>query len=134
MDMFDYSQEYNDVRYSCQDCGNDWNSKEFLEAFKDNYDSYSGYVKGDWHKIKRAIFENLFRPGNSQKISTVCPQCCAVYERKSGNISTTVKGTKNNREALKQFHEEDPQTFERAMAKIGIHGLEVNSQGRVVKE
>lgn len=131
MDSFDFSQEYNDVRYFCKDCENSWNSLDFLKEFKSNYDDYDGYVRGDWHKIKRAIFENLFRPQN-RNIGIVCPKC-SLKDKSSGNIKVSVIGQKNEHERLESAYDNNEVSFEKAMSRLWHVGKEVNSKGVVVE-
>jgi len=87
---FDFSQKFNEVTYSCDDCNEIWNSKEYLNEFSQNYSDYDGYVRGDWSKIIRAIIENLFRPENDLR-TTVCPNCSA-QGLESGNIKVMKSG------------------------------------------
>lgn len=131
MNSFDFSQEYNDVRYFCKDCENSWNSLDFLKEFKRNYDDYDGYVTGEWHKIKRAIFENLFRP-QSRNIGIVCPKC-SLEGSSIGNIKVNVIGQKNEQEKLESAYLNNETAFEKAMSKLWHVGKEVNSEGVVVE-
>jgi len=131
MEDFDFSQEYNDVRYFCNDCGSSWKSLEFLEEYKSNYNDYDGFVKGDWHKIKRSIFENLFRP-QSRQIGITCPKC-SLKEKSSGNIEITVTGRKNEQEKLESAYLNNEMAFEKAMSNLWHDGKEVDSEGLVVE-
>jgi len=131
MDNFDFSQKFNDVRYYCNDCETSWNSLDFLNEFESNYQDYDGFVKGDWHKIKRSIFENLFRPNNRQ-ISIVCPKC-SLNDKQSGNISVNVIGDKTNQSRLQSVYNENNHAFEQATSKLWHVNKEVNSEGVVVQ-
>lgn len=113
---FDFSQSFNEVTYSCEDCNEIWNTQEYLEEFSQNYSDYDGYVKGDWHKIIRAIIENLFRPENSLR-TTVCPNCSAQGPQ-SGHIKVMKSGDVQDSDWLKEVSQENELEFCNAVSRV----------------
>lgn len=133
LDKLDFSQPFNKVQYHCKDCEEIWNTSEYLKEFTRNQEDYSGYVTMEWHKIFRSIHENLFRP-EGRLIGTVCPNCCAEHERKSGNIETSMEGRKNDEQMLERLSERYALHFEQALKKLFLVGKKVGSTGNVVLE
>jgi len=90
----DFSSEFNEVEYSCQECGKNWNSKEFMEEYDENYSEYDTWVRGDWSSIMSSIIGNMFKYDRSLT-RIACPKC-SLETDSGGEIKVRRIGLKTN--------------------------------------
>lgn len=108
-----------DVRYVCNECGNSWNSVEYLEEF-DN----QGLRKENsenWMRLERTVVHNFFRarnyPNDFEPVSQNCPVC-------NNGLSVEREDLSGDLQAVKIQRDRKNPGYESKLKDLAPHGHE----------
>ncbi|MFB6200347.1 MAG: hypothetical protein ABEJ83_05675 [Candidatus Nanohaloarchaea archaeon] len=115
----DKPETMRDVKYVCNECGNSWNSVEYLEEF-DN----QGLRKEDsknWKRLERTVVHNFFRtrdyPNDFEPVPQNCPVC-------NNGLSVDREDLSGDLEAVKIKRDREDPGYESKLEDLAPHGYE----------